>query len=187
MDTLLQRSPLRARFTSYNSEDLFCLYSPLAIWRTQSFTADLVHFLGLKHGNLKRTSTRLSGPGSCLNTKPDAKTPLHSRQQNGLLSQVCSHVNQHIVATFFLRSVFFPKNAYSEFALRVAADVLERWRFQKQDKWQRLIFLFISPVLRLQHCIHSMQVKTVVSMNVAIVVLGPMFIWWEGLLVLFTF
>jgi len=52
---------------------------------------------------------------------------------------------------------------YSEFALAVEAEVIERWRFLKKDKWQCLVISYMFPSL------HSMHVNTVASMNVAIV------------------
>lgn len=38
MDTLFQRSPLRARSTPHSSKDLFLSLFPSVIWKTQSFT-----------------------------------------------------------------------------------------------------------------------------------------------------
>lgn len=37
---------------------------------------------------------------------------------------------------------------YSEFALAVEAEVIERWRFLKQDKWQCLVISYMFPSLQ---------------------------------------
>lgn len=82
MDTLFQKSPLRARYTSH-SKDLFCVYSPLVFWRTQNFTGSQPADIFLIFRAYDRTARKLKGhPHSEVPFRPLFLSKLQTRCQH---------------------------------------------------------------------------------------------------------
>lgn len=163
------------------------VYSPLAIWRTQSFTADLVHFLGLTPGSQRDIHTLkcLSGPGSCQNIKPDANMPKPAAFKAAEQTVISVQEWKHIVALFL--------NPYFSLKTRTV-NLHQHWKqiclrdgdcLKKISGSAWFSCKFISPAHRRPHCRHINSCENCSVDECGYSYLGLCSQGWEGQLVLF--